>query len=88
MNHLLETDSNLVSRIARQIHIFIKKGIAVHYLLIFTVLGGLPLFLRIDAMGANLTWILTLYFNRRFFRRSSHTARADELTQTAHRRFV
>ena len=69
LNRLLETDSNLVSRIVRQIHIFIKKGVMVHYLLIFTVLGGLPLLLRLAALGANLTWTLALYFNRRYFRR-------------------
>jgi phosphatidylglycerophosphate synthase len=68
LNHLLETDSNLVSRVARQIHIFIKKGVAIHYLLIFTVVGGLPWLLRLAALGANLTWTLALYFNWRFFR--------------------
>jgi hypothetical protein len=70
LNRLLEEDSsNLVSRIVRQIHIFIKKGVSIHYLVIFTVLGGLPGLLRLAAVGANLTWTLALYFNRRFFRR-------------------
>jgi len=70
LNRLLEEDSsNLISRAVRQIHIFIKKGVSVHYLLIFTVLGGLPLLLRLAALGANLTWTLALYFNLRFFRR-------------------
>ena len=70
LNRLLEEDSsNLISRVVRQIHIFIKKGVSVHYLLIFTVLGGLPLLLRMAALGANLTWTLALYFNLRFFRR-------------------
>jgi len=70
LNRLLEEDSsNLVSRIVRQIHIFIKKGVSVHYLVIFTVLGGLPGLLRLAAVGANLTWTLALYFNWRFFRR-------------------
>ena len=70
LNRLLEEDSsNLISRVVRQIHIFIKKGVSVHYLVIFTVLGGLPLLLRLAAMGANLTWTLALYFNLRFFRR-------------------
>jgi phosphatidylglycerophosphate synthase len=69
LNRLLEGDSsNLVSRVVRQIHIFIKKGVSIHYLLIFTVLGGLPLLLRLAAVSANLTWTLALYFNRRFFR--------------------
>jgi len=79
LNHLLESDSsNLVSRIARQIQVFIKKGVVIHYLLIFTVLGGLPLLLRLAALGANLTWILTLYFNRRFFRRGKTRAGVRE----------
>lgn len=70
LNHLLESDpSNIVSRVVRQIHIFIKKGVAIHYILIFTILGGLPLLLRLAALGANLTWPVALYFNRKFFRR-------------------
>jgi phosphatidylglycerophosphate synthase len=70
LNRLMESDtSNPISFIVRHVHIFIKKGVAVHYVLIFTVLGGLPWLLRLAALGANLTWVLTLYFNRRFFQR-------------------
>jgi phosphatidylglycerophosphate synthase len=70
INQLLEADSsNLVSRVVRQIHIFVKKGVLVHYLLIFTVLGALPAFLWLAALGSNLTWILGLYFTHRFFHR-------------------
>ena len=83
LNHLLESDSsNIVSRVVRQIHIFIKKGVAIHYLLIFTILGGLPLLLRLAALGANLTWLVSLYFNRRFFRRP-RTGTAGAEAQTA-----
>ena len=83
LNRLLEEDSsNLVSRIVRQIHIFIKKGVSVHYLLIFTVLGGLPWLLRLAALGANLTWTLALYFNRRYFRRGKTGATVRD-AQTA-----
>jgi phosphatidylglycerophosphate synthase len=71
MNRLMETDSNLISRIARQIHIFIKKGVAVHYVLIFTVVGGLPIFLRVAAISANLTWAVASYFIWRFSRNRS-----------------
>jgi phosphatidylglycerophosphate synthase len=72
MNQLMDADSsNLISRVVRQIHIFVKKGVMVHYLVIFTVFGGLPVFLSLAALGSNLTWILALYFNRRFFRRPS-----------------
>jgi phosphatidylglycerophosphate synthase len=70
MNQLLEADSsNSLSLIVRQIHIFVKKGVLVHYLLIFTLMGGLPLFLWLATLGSNLTWILGLYFMRRFFLR-------------------
>jgi len=70
INSLLEADSsNLVSRVVRQVHIFMKKGVLVHYLLIFTVLGGMPVFLWLAALGSNLTWIGALYFTRRFFLR-------------------
>jgi phosphatidylglycerophosphate synthase len=70
MNQLMEADSsNLVSKIVRQVHIFVKKGVLVHYLLIFTLLGGLRVFLWLAAIGSNITWILALYFTRRFFRR-------------------
>ena len=66
ITHLMETDSSWISRIARQIHIFIKKGVAVHYVLIFTVFGGLPVFLRIAALSANLTWTVGSYFSWKF----------------------
>jgi hypothetical protein len=45
---------------------------------LFTVLGGLPLLLRLAALGANLTWVVTLYFNRRFFRRGKAGAAAGQ----------
>lgn len=68
MNRLMESDSRLISQVARQIHIFIKKGVAVHYVFIFTVAGGLSLFLRIAAVSANLTWVVAYYFTWRFTR--------------------
>jgi phosphatidylglycerophosphate synthase len=83
MNQLLEADSsNSVSKIVRQIHIFVKKGVLVHYLLIFTLMGGLPLFLWLAAVGSNLTWIFGLYFTRRFFRHPSVNV-AIPITQKA-----
>ena len=68
INRWMENDSSVVSRIARQIHIFIKKGVAVHYVLLFTVLGGLSVFLRIAAISANLTWVVASYFTWKFIR--------------------
>jgi phosphatidylglycerophosphate synthase len=70
IDRLLEADSsNLVSRIGRQLNMFVRKGILMHYLLMFTLLGGLPVFLGLAAVGSHLTWILALYFTRRFFLR-------------------
>ena len=78
INQLMEADSaNLFSRVARQIHIFVKKGVLVHYLLLFTVVGALPIFLWLAAIGSNLTWIGALYFTRRFFPRPSLQAARD-----------
>ena len=74
MNRWMESDSSMISRVARQIHIFIKKGVAVHYVLLFTVLGGLSLFLRIAAISANLTWAVVSYFTWRFTRTHRTTA--------------
>jgi len=79
LNRLLEADSsNLVLHVVRHIHMFIKKGVSIHYLLIFTVLGGLPWLLRLAALGSNLTWALALYFNRRYFRRGKAGAVARD----------
>ena len=84
MNQLMEADSsNLASKIARQIHIFVKKGVLVHYLLIFTLFGGLPVFLWLAAFGSNLTWIFTLYFTRRFFRRAPLEAAVTDMPRAA-----
>jgi phosphatidylglycerophosphate synthase len=80
---LMERDSsNFVSRAARHINVFLKKAVAIHYLLLFTLLGGLVIFQRLAAVGANLTWILALYFSRRFFRRPVTAASTPEV-QTA-----
>jgi phosphatidylglycerophosphate synthase len=83
MYGLLDADSsNFISRAVRQIHVFLKKAVAIHYLLIFTVLGLLPVFERTAAVGANLTWILALYFNRRFFQARTAASATTEI-QTA-----
>jgi phosphatidylglycerophosphate synthase len=83
MYGLLDADSsNFISRAARHLNVFLKKAVAIHYLLFLTVIGALPMFLRLAAVGANLTWILALYFSRRFFRRRAAAAPAPEI-QTA-----
>lgn len=84
MNQLLEADwSNSLSLIVRQIHIFVKKGVLVHYLLIFTVMGGLPLFLWLATVGSNLTWILGLYFTHRFFLRPRFEVTGKDMQRAA-----
>jgi phosphatidylglycerophosphate synthase len=68
---LLEKDSgNWISRVVRQVQGFQRRGILIHYIVLFTILGLLPLIFLLATVGAHLTWILTLYFNRRFFMRS------------------
>lgn len=70
MYQLLDRDSqNWISRVVRQLQAFVRRGILVHYVVIFTVIGALPLIFVLATIGAHLTWILTLYFNRRFFAR-------------------
>jgi phosphatidylglycerophosphate synthase len=68
---LLEKDSgNWISRIVRQVQGFQRRPLMIHYIVLFTILGLLPLVFFIATVGAHLTWILALYFNRRFFMRS------------------
>jgi phosphatidylglycerophosphate synthase len=65
---LLEKDSgNWISRVVRQVQAFQKRGVAIHYIVLFTVIGALPLLFFLATLGAHLTWILTLYFNHRLF---------------------
>jgi phosphatidylglycerophosphate synthase len=62
---LLEADSaNIVSRFVRQVHFFVKKGVLCHYVLIFSVLGGLKILFALAAFGSNLAWILGLSTGR------------------------
>jgi hypothetical protein len=34
---------------------------------LFTIIGALPVLFFLATVGAHLTWIVILYFNRRFF---------------------
>lgn len=71
---LLEEDSaNRVSRIVRQVQAFQKRGVMIYYVLLFTVIGALPLLFFLATLGAHLTWIVVLYFNHRFFAQSQST---------------
>lgn len=74
MNQLMETDANLISRLARRVHVFVKKSVATQYILLFTIGGGMPAFLRIAAISANLTWIIATFLTWRFTRNHGTTA--------------
>jgi len=66
--HLLEKDSaNWISRMVRHVQAFEKRGVMIHYIVLFAVIGALPVLMLLATLGAHLTWILSLYFNRRFF---------------------
>ncbi|HXZ79191.1 MAG TPA: CDP-alcohol phosphatidyltransferase family protein [Terriglobales bacterium] len=68
----LEKDSsNWISRAVRHAQAFQKRGVAVHYVVIFTVLGGLPVLFYLATLGSHLTWTLALYFNHRFFKQAT-----------------
>jgi phosphatidylglycerophosphate synthase len=74
-HELLERDSkNWISFAVRHVESFQRRGILIHYIVIFTILGLLPLVFLLATIGAQLTWILTLYFDRRFF---SHSSRSE-----------
>lgn len=64
----LENDwGNPLSRFARRMQFVAKKATIGPYLVLFSALGGLKLFFVFSAVGANLVWILSLYFNRHFW---------------------
>ena len=68
----LEADSsNWTSRAVRQAQGFQRRGILIHYVVLFTVLGGLPVLFYLATIGAHLTWILALYYNQRFFKQAT-----------------
>jgi phosphatidylglycerophosphate synthase len=65
---LLEKDSsNWISRLSRQVQAFMKRGVMIHYVLIFALLHGVRVFFYISAISSHLTWVLALYFNSRFY---------------------
>jgi len=65
---LLEKDSgNWISRAVRHVQAFEKRGVMIHYVVIFTVFGELLVLFVLATIAAHLTWILALYFNHRFF---------------------
>jgi phosphatidylglycerophosphate synthase len=65
---LLEGDSqNWISKVVRQVHFLTKKGVLIHYVLIFTIAGWAPAMIWLVAIGSHATWIGALYLNHKFF---------------------
>jgi phosphatidylglycerophosphate synthase len=84
MYRMLDHDrGNWISRISRNIEFLLKKGVFIHYLVLFSILGLLPLMMRIAAVAANLTWVLALYFTKRFFSGPRPAAEAGPIHKTA-----
>src|SRR4030095_1784870 len=54
MYRLFEDDRrNWLSRTVRQVEFLLKKGVFIHYVLLFAVLGLLPVLLRLAAFASN-----------------------------------
>jgi len=68
----LEQDSSSrISPAVRQAQGFQRRGILIHYVVLFTVLGGLPVLFYLATLGAHITWMLALYYNHRFFKQAT-----------------
>ena len=68
----LEQDSsNWISRAVRQAQGFQRRGILIHYVVLFTLLGGLPVLFYLATIGAHITWMLALYYNHKFFKQAT-----------------
>lgn len=64
----LERDAgNPISRTARNLQFLLRKGVLVHYVLLFALFNLLPVLLFLGAFGANVAWMVTLYLNRRLY---------------------
>jgi phosphatidylglycerophosphate synthase len=82
----LEQDSsNWISRAVRQVQGFQRRGILIHYVVLFTVLGGLPVLFYLATLGAHLTWTLALYYNHRFFKQATTGVPLSKLQATQER---
>lgn len=76
----LEQDSsNWVSRAVRQAQGFQRRGIMIHYVVLFTVLGGVPVIFYLATLGSHLTWTLALYYNHRFFKQAPANTSLPEI---------
>ena len=68
----LEQDSSSwISPAVRQAQGFQRRGILIHYVVLFTLLGGLPVLFYLATIGAHITWMLALYYNHKFFKQAT-----------------
>ena len=77
---LEEDSSNWISRAVRQAQGFQRRGIMIHYVVIFAVLGGLPVLFYLAILGSHLTWTLALYYNHRFFKQAAQNVSPSNLS--------
>ncbi|MFQ5740874.1 MAG: CDP-alcohol phosphatidyltransferase family protein [Acidobacteriota bacterium] len=76
----LEDDSGrLISRMIRKVVFLAKKGVMCHYILLFSVLGLLPLLFVLAWTGSVLTLFISLYMNR-LFRAPSRTKSSSKVS--------
>jgi phosphatidylglycerophosphate synthase len=62
----LDSDGgNLISKLVRNLQFLLRRGVLIHYMLLFAVLSLMPLVFFLAAFGANAAWMATLYLNRR-----------------------
>jgi phosphatidylglycerophosphate synthase len=65
-----QDSSNWISFAVRHAQGYQRRGIMIHYVVLFTVFGGLPVLFYLATLGSHLTWTLALYFNHRFFKQA------------------
>jgi phosphatidylglycerophosphate synthase len=58
---------NPISKATRNLQFLLRKGVLIHYVLLFAVLNLTSILFFLAAFGANAAWIVTLYMNRRLF---------------------
>lgn len=76
----LEQDSShWISRAVRQVQGFQRRGIMIHYVVLFTVMGGVPVIFYLATLGSHLTWTLALYYNHRFFNSAAPRISLNEI---------
>jgi phosphatidylglycerophosphate synthase len=76
----LEQDSShWISRAVRQVQGFQRRGIMIHYVVLLSVLGAVPVVFYLATLGSHLTWALALYYNHRFFKPAAPRISLNEI---------